>query len=319
MLESCCCWLAVASCCFLLPGVAAGADSQHWDYTRQGSSGPDHWAGQCSSGRSQSPVSLPANAEPLTRLPPLQLAHWDAPPARVTITNNGHTAKLTMSGGEAAKMSGGGLGHTYTLAQAHFHWGAQSSRGSEHQVDGIPHSMELHLVHHKSSLANLGAALAEGEADSLAVLGIFLQEGESQHPGLQQVLNALGAVVEAGTSAHTASIPMARLLPGNLASFWRYNGSLTTPGCNEVVQWTVLREAVVVSREQLAAFRALRTEGGQPLEDNYRPVQPLAGRTVWSVETAAPVWCSTRHPGSPAAALRPLLPVLLVLARIATI
>ena len=33
----------------------------------------------------------------------------------------------------------------------------------------------------------------------------------------------------------------------------------------QVVQWTVLREAVVVSREQLAAFRALRTEGGLPL------------------------------------------------------
>jgi carbonic anhydrase len=42
------------------------------------------------------------------------------------------------------------------------------------------------------------------------------------------------------------------LLP-NDKSFYRYNGSLTTPGCEQVVTWTVFANAVEVSDAEVTS------------------------------------------------------------------
>uniref|UniRef100_A0A2C9LUK1 Alpha-carbonic anhydrase domain-containing protein n=1 Tax=Biomphalaria glabrata TaxID=6526 RepID=A0A2C9LUK1_BIOGL len=76
-------------------------------------------------------------------------------------------------------------------------------------------------------------------------------------------------------------------LPSDTSSFFRYEGSLTTPGCYETVTWTLFRETIKVSEDQIAKLRALQqidhsTNLPTPMVDNYRPVQPLNGRTVTS-------------------------------------
>lgn len=93
------------------------------------------------------------------------------------------------------------------------------------------------------------------------------------------------------------------LLPNSMAKFYRYSGSLTTPACNEIVTWTVFDEAITASEKQvsqlnesalvdglieflccsaqLAQFRKLKSEDGDQLVNNYRPPQPLLGRTVY--------------------------------------
>ena len=50
----------------------------------------------------------------------------------------------------------------------------------------------------------------------------------------------------------------------------RYEGSLTTPGCNEIVTWSVLRHAAAVSEQQLHALRSLLDGEGHTMGDNYR-------------------------------------------------
>ena len=46
-------------------------------------------------------------------------------------------------------------------------------------------------------------------------------------------------------------IPLEDLIPDDTNSFFRYNGSLTTPECNESVIWTVFETPIAVSLRQV--------------------------------------------------------------------
>jgi len=70
------------------------------------------------------------------------------------------------------------------------------------------------------------------------------------------------------------------LLPSPNGEYANYNGSLTTPGCNEAVQWILFKEPIQISASQMEAFRALLDAAEEPMVDNYRPTQPLNGRQV---------------------------------------
>ena len=75
-------------------------------------------------------------------------------------------------------VSGGDLPGTYVLAQFHFHWGSETSGGSEHLVDGERHFAEVHLVHYKQEHGSV--AVAAGFDDGLAVLAFFVDVDDSQ-------------------------------------------------------------------------------------------------------------------------------------------
>ena len=77
-----------------------------------------------------------------------------------------------------AGISGGPLASSYILAQFHFHWGSRRGQGSEHTINGKAYDAELHLVHYKSSYDSFAAAFDAARPDSLAVVGIFLQEAD---------------------------------------------------------------------------------------------------------------------------------------------
>jgi len=64
---------------------------------------------------------------------------------------------------------------------------------------------------------------------------------------------------------------------------YQYHGSLTTPGCNEVVTWVLATRVLGVSPHFMSLLRQLKTDDGEPLVDNFRPVQQLNGRviTLW--------------------------------------
>ena len=43
--------------------------------------------------------------------------------------------------------------------------------------------------------------------------------------------------------------------PADMGRFYRYQGSLTTPGCNEQVAWTVFKDPLRVPRQLLQHLR----------------------------------------------------------------
>ena len=55
-------------------------------------------------------------------------------------------------------------------------------------------------------------------------------------------------------------------------TYYRYDGSLTTPACTEGVKWLVMTTPIEVSAAQLASFT-------NEYHNNFRPVQALNGRT----------------------------------------
>ena len=72
-------------------------------------------------------------------------------------------------------VSGAWLPGSYKIEQLHFHWGNNSELESEHTLDSRRHPLEMHLVHFRDDLEDIGAAVAEGKQDSLAVLGFLFQ------------------------------------------------------------------------------------------------------------------------------------------------
>ena len=147
-------------------------------------------------------------------------------------------------------------------------------------VGGLAFPLELHLVHYNSKYSSLGEAASH--PDGLAVLGVLHRLSAEDNPSLQPLIEAAESLTAAGQKTELArGISVKSLLPsGGSSVFYRYSGSLTTPGCNEVVTWTVLHHTATISEHQLNLLRALTTGDSFKMGDNYRPVRPLNGRKI---------------------------------------
>ena len=133
---------------------------------------------------------------------------------------------------------------TYELAQFHLHWGDENGgKGSEHTLFGKQYDAELHFVHYNTKCGNnLGQAIANCAGhEALAVLGVFIDVGGDDNHAYDEIIDGLKDIQTEGTSAEIKTFDMTKLMPHDLDEFFRYNGGLTTPSCNEIVTWTVFK------------------------------------------------------------------------------
>jgi carbonic anhydrase len=100
---------------------------------------------------------------------------------------------------------------------------------------------------------------------------------------LQPLVDALSNVRRQGEETVVSEEFGLKALIGEqrLGRYYRYDGSLTTPPCFESVIWTVLLEPLKLSYQQLQAFRYLHDHKAKPIENTYRPVQPLGSRILF--------------------------------------
>ncbi len=217
----------------------------HWGY--EGAGGPEHWGmlneanHACGTGQQQSPIDL--SGERTAALAPIAF-EWNS--FSPEVVNNGHTIQVNSTNGGHMVLDG----KAYTLLQFHFH------HGSEHTIDGHRFPLEAHFVH-------------KAEDGNLGVIGVFFTEG-AQNPALQKIWNL--APLEQGKMHADSAFQPTALIPQN-QSYFRYEGSLTTPPCSQIVDWAVLSQPLEASAAQIQAFAGL-------FAHNYRPTQPLNRRFV---------------------------------------
>ncbi|MCO6186293.1 carbonic anhydrase [Rhizobium sp. L1K21] len=216
------------------------AGSGHDDWSYKGRKGPEHWGklspefSACSAGSRQSPIdikgTIKADVEPLNIL-------WQR--SSVKMVNNGHTIQVNVPPGNMLIRSG----KFYELLQFHFH------APSEHTVDGKSYPMEVHFVHR------------EKDSDNLAVLAVFMQAGM---PNVAFGSLAAQFPMREGEEVQVGRVSPRELLPVSL-EYWRYEGSLTTPPCSEIVTWLVARQPVRVDGGDIMRFVGIYNGNSRPV------------------------------------------------------
>lgn len=94
------------------------------------------------------------------------------------IVDNGHTIQVTLEAEpRSSAVMYGYDRYPYVFAQIHFHWGHDSTTGSEHSIDDEFYSMEAHLVHYDYKYDNFTEAANSGDRKALAVIAVFITEG----------------------------------------------------------------------------------------------------------------------------------------------
>jgi carbonic anhydrase len=186
-----------------------------------------------------------------------------------------------------------GISGVYRAAQFHIH------TSSEHTIDGEFFGAELHTVH------------KEVDGDRFAVVGMMIQPSAAEKNKLFQELldgwavvmqfnedecavaarggdRTLG-VVETTAERRLASNFSPYMLIPEGATFYHYDGGLTTPPCSEVVWWNLADKSVSITpaqysqlKEQVLDYTDIAncehgTSAG-PAGSTSRPTQPLNGR-----------------------------------------
>ncbi|XP_071835730.1 carbonic anhydrase 7-like [Apostichopus japonicus] len=270
-------------------GPSEGFEQILWGY--HDPVGPDMWpymfADHCA-GRRQSPVALMTATSIRATIRQVLLYGYNAWPNKMKAFNNGHIVKFKVKGNyetpPAAMTQGAAT--SYDIEDIHFHWGSHNFQGSEHTLDGKRFPAEMHIVHKLRDKTIAESAAING---GIAVLGIFIDIAAEDNPAFQPMIDSLQHIIyKNDTYRFTFDYPLRSLLPSSTKEFFRYEGSLTTPMCNEIVLWTIFKSPVYISWRQLVQLRALhRTRGTQrpplPMTDNWRPTQPLNGRVVYRV------------------------------------
>lgn len=260
----------------------ASVHQRPWSY-ETGETGPENWGklskenGLCSNGKQQSPINIENGIQ--VDLPALTL---DYKPSQLAIQDNGHTVMVNYGEGSNLLLQG----KQYRLVQFHFH------HPSEETVDGKRHDMVAHLVHQHfdGSLLELSVFLNAAPDAKIATLEHQGASNEnkgssqavkpelktvvvgSENPLFQQILNNVPLVKHVTETPTGVVIDMNQLLPKNLA-YYTYMGSMTTPPCSENVTWIVLKEPVMLSKQQVENF-------GRIYSNNARPTQPKGDRLI---------------------------------------
>ena len=175
------------------------------------------------------------------------------------------------------KLSGGPLEGTYTILQMHLHW------KSEHQLcvmeQGCKNTvLEAHFVFTKDGVED-----PLNTPKGLAVLGFLFSPGKGNR---FPFMDKLDAITEAGSSVDITEDgfrSIFNVIDGAMYGAGRYayyQGSLTTPACNQVVEWFVFTTLTGVAESDVEALKKLKDKDGNKILSNNRPTQTVNDHVI---------------------------------------
>lgn len=224
-----------------LPGQTSSKtanDRYNWDYS--GENGPENWSliddsySACGHNRKQSPLDIPQR-QSIQNFP--SMGHYGTP--NMNFEDTSRTWALTPV--EMTSITVAGV--VYQLKSVQFR------SPSEHTVHGFHYPLEIQLFHESANGRKLAMAVFASKSKNAFSLGF-------------------DAVISASTQTTAGRLPVAVAVDSFIPKSnrgWSYNGSMTTPPCEESVRWFVFSDTVAFSGAQLAAFR-------KSYPNNVRPI-----------------------------------------------
>ena len=259
--------------------IVKRATNEHFTYTDQ-----KEWltfrGSQCGNDR-QSPINLDSSFATIDESLHLNFNGYDnlLEAGQGLVHSTGHSLRLDFKSQVVYSLTGSAVeGHLMELLQLHIHWGINSMSGSEHAIDGERFAAEVHFVHLNAKYKGFGEKALEQE-DALTVVGVIAKNGDP-NPGLDIFLEAMQSNNSNIKYPTKNQFSLRYFLPGNTKSFFKYAGSLTTPNCQEVVNWIVMKDFITVSNDQIDRLRALVDSHGDEMKTVVRDLQPIKGRTI---------------------------------------
>ncbi len=210
----------------------------------EGPLGPSHWAGLCNSGKMQAPIDI-QHAEKL-RIYDLKFNYQ---PADLDIVNDCNQYRILVKFPDNYWLKVGKK--PYFLSELHFR------EPGENAVNGKRPRMSIQLVHFSPE----GVFL---------IIEVPIVAGK-ENPVVKTLWKHIPAPGKENT-VKGVKINPTDLLPAD-RSFYRFPGSLTTPICNEVATWYVMRTPIELSEDQIAEYT-------HHYHNTARPLQPLNDRPV---------------------------------------
>ena len=272
-------YVVIAACFLFAPSDGAGTEFSYDDQA--------NWPGVCVTGNTgrQSPIDiLTDDVKDNSNLIELEFSSAWSSSINGVVRSGGHNIQFDPTNSSNPAVTTNIHLGTYRVLQMHMHWGGNNTVGSEHTVDGQAYPLELHFVHEKEG--------QPGAGDDLAVIGVFAEVVNTPIAD-DSVWDQLDA---AAIQSYPSNISVTNLVYNNLLppagsrDYYHYVGSLTTPGCDEIVQWFVLKTPIQVPAAYLAFLRQVESaNANETLTFNFRDVQPLGDRSVYRVaESGAP-------------------------------
>lgn len=139
------------------------------------------------------------------------------------------------------------------------------------------------MVHYATPYGSYAAAsVAPNDPNAVAILAIFFEISPVNNVALIPITKAIPLVRRFNRSQEidvTGFLNLKNLLPAHL-NFYRYEGSLTSPDCHENRVWTVFKQPVKISKQQMKQFRTVFDDRGEIIVENHRPLQARNGRPI---------------------------------------